>query len=100
MPSIIFVSQVPANGDQRKLLTGLFASPGLSLLKEIITSRCIKAQAEAMNAELYEGNNEKAEDIARTQRAQARLYNQVLDVLDDIGNKEDEWFTVKLEPRR
>jgi hypothetical protein len=100
MPSIIFVSQIPTDGDQKKLLTGLFASPGLSLLKEIVAAHCVKYQAQAINAELYEHDNEKAKDIAENQRAQARLYNQVLDVLDDLGNKEEEWFTVKLEPRR
>lgn len=99
MPATILYSQIPADSDQRKLLTKLFSSPEYSFLKKTLAAHCIKAQVEAMNVAPYEDNNEKAEDEAKLQRDQAKLYSQVLDVLDDMANKEDEWFTVKLEPR-
>lgn len=99
MPATISYSQIPADSDQRKLLTKLFSSPEYSFLKKTLAAHCIKAQVEAMNVAPYESNNEKAEDTAKIQREQARLYSQVLDVLDDMANKEEEWFTVKLEPR-
>jgi hypothetical protein len=100
MPATILTSQIPADGDQRKLLTKLFVSPEYSFLKQVIAAHCIKAQAESLNAGLYEHNSEKAEEAAKNQRLQAELYNKVLDVLDEIADKEEKWFTVKLEPRR
>lgn len=100
MPATILTSQIPADGDQRKLLAKLFVSPEYSFLKQVLAAHCIKAQTEAMNVGLYESNNEKAQEAAKNQRLQAELYNKVLDVLDDMANKEDQWFTVKLEPRR
>lgn len=99
MPATILISQIPADVDQRKLFTKLFASPEYSLLKKVVAAHCIKAQAIAINVSPYEGNSEKAKEEARIQTEQARLYSQVLDLLDDLANKEDEWFTVKLEPR-
>ena len=100
MPATILTSQIPADGDQRKLLVKLFASPEFSLLKQVIAAHCIKAQAESLNVGLYENNNEKAEQEAKNQRLQAELYNRTLDVLDYIADTEENWFTVKLEPRR
>lgn len=100
MPATILTSQIPADGDQRKLLAKLFVSPEYSFLKQVLVAHCIKSQVEAMNAVLYEHNNERAEETAKNQRLQAEHYNKVLDVLDDMANKEEEWFTVKLEPRR
>lgn len=100
MPATIITSQIPADGGQRKLLTKLFASQEYSLLKEVIVAHCIKAQAESLNVGLYEHSTEQAEHDAKIQRLQAELYNRVLDTLDDIANKEENWFTVKLEPRR
>lgn len=99
MPATILISQIPADTDQKKLLAKLFSSPEYELLKKVVASHCIKAQAEVMNVAPYEGNNEKAETDARIQREQSRLYSQTLDMLDDMANKEEEWFTVKLEPR-
>lgn len=100
MPATIIPSRIPADADQRGLLANLFASPGLSLLKEVLGARCIESQVAAMNAALYLGDNETARKDFEVQRKQAELYSAVLDVLDDVGQKEDEWFTVKLEPRR
>lgn len=99
MPATILYSQIPADSDQKKLLAKLFSSQEYSVLRKILAAHCIKAQVEAMNVAPYESNNEKAEDAAKIQREQVRLYSQVLDVLDDMANKEEEWFTVKLEPR-
>lgn len=99
MPATILCSQIPADSEQRKLLAKLFSSPEYSFLKKTLAAHCIKAQVEAMNAAPYESNNEKAESDAKIQREQVRLYSQILDVLDDMANKEEEWFTVKLEPR-
>lgn len=66
----------------------------------MLGARCIESQVAAMNAALYSGENEAAKKDFEVQRKQAELYSAVLDVLDDVGQKEDEWFTVKLEPRR
>lgn len=100
MPSTITISKIPFDSEQRSLLAKLYASPELSLLKEIIAAHAIQCQVEAMNASLYEQENVLAADTVEDQTRQAAIYNGVLDVLDDLGAKEDEWFTVKLEPRR
>lgn len=62
-------------------------------------ARCIDSQVRAMNATLYP-DSERAVEEANMESANAVLNNAVLDVLDDLVNKEQEWFTVKLEPRR
>jgi hypothetical protein len=100
MPATVILSKVNLDSEQRSLLAKLYASPELSLLKEVIVAHAIQCQVSAMNASLYDADNMLASDTVEDQTKQAALYNAVLDVLDDLGAKEDEWFTVKLEPRR
>ncbi len=99
MPETIIVTRLPADATQRTTLQSLFGSPGFSLLKEMVAARCIQSQVEAMNARLYP-SNEGAASAAVEEERMAAEYNRTLDILDDIAQKEDEWFTVKLEHRR
>lgn len=52
-----------------------------------------------MNAHLYLVN-ESAIREANEQSMIASKYNSFLDILDELQEKEDEWFTAKLEHRR
>lgn len=99
MPVTIIVSPVPADATQRGILQTLFASPGYSLLKEMVAARCIEAQSSMANAALYP-NNENAVAKAEAMKIRAKDYATCLDILDAIGEKEEEWYTVKLEHRR
>lgn len=62
-------------------------------------ARCIERQVLSMNAALYPQSEHAAED-AKRDAAAAYLLNAVLDVLDDLAKKEQEWWTVSIEPRR
>lgn len=99
MPETVIVTRLPADATQQATLQSVFSSPGFSLLKEMVAARCIVAQVEAMNARLYP-RNEAAEATATENERRAAEYNRCLDILDDISQKEDDWFTVKLEHRR
>lgn len=96
MPATILPSFLPPDSSQRGILQTLFGSPAYSLLKEVLVAHCIKHQVEAANLGLYEHNNASAAIEAN----RAKFLNGMIDVLDDLAAKEDEWFTVKLEHRR
>ena len=98
MPATIIASKEPCAPAQRASLEALFASPGLLLLKEVIASRCIGHQVEAMNAKLY-SENDHAQVSAALNTEKAAKYNQLLDLLYDL-EAEQNWFTVKLEVAR
>lgn len=96
MPATIICSRLPADATQRGDLEKLFGSPAFLFLKEMVASRCIEAQVESMNAGLY-GDNEAAVEKKAAALNRASDLNKILDLLDDLSGKEDEWFTVKLE---
>lgn len=62
-------------------------------------ARCVESQVNAMNAALYPQSEHAAEDASRNS-ADAYLFNAVLDVLDDLVKKEQDWWTVSIQPRR
>lgn len=96
--TIIF-TKVPLDQEQMKRLAEVLSHPGFSLLKEIIGAHTSAHQVEAMNAGLYAGFSEFAKDDTKTALIQAGHYSATLDVLEEIANKQDEWFTAKLETR-
>lgn len=90
--------KVPLEQVQQDQLQTLFASPGWAILREVISAHCVSAQAEFLDAFLYD--NEVAADRAKSAKAQAKLYNDALDVLDGLQGKMDEWYRINLEQRR
>lgn len=96
MPATIVATREAADPTRRADLEKLFASPAFLFLKEMVAARCALHQTEAMNAALYQDNPEAAAK-AESERNKASDCNKVLDMLDDLSRKEDEWFTVKLE---
>lgn len=96
MAATIVATREAADPTRRADLEKLFASPAFLFLKEMVASRCVLHQTEAMNAALYQDNIE-ADVKAEYERKKAADFNKVLDLLDDLGKKEEEWFTVKLE---
>lgn len=52
-----------------------------------------------MNAALYP-QNEIASQTAETDINHAVLLSGLLDILDDIANEEQEWWTIRVEPSR
>lgn len=99
MPETIILNSIPADAVQRANLEALFASPGFSLLKEIVSAHCIKAQTEHLKRAMYP-NNDVNDQIGSDKLAEAVFLNAMLDKLDEIEGKEQNWFTVKLEHRR
>lgn len=95
----IVASRFFADATQRKLLQDLFVSPGYSLLKELVVSRCIERQVDSINLQLYPLNEisvEKAKDAL----AEARFLSSTLELLDELQSKEASWYTVQLNHRR
>lgn len=88
-------TKIPVEPEQADKLRVLFATPAYGTLREILVGRCALAQVEFMNTSLYQNDN--ADTRALEARAKAIGYNLVLDVLDDIQAKEQEWFRIKLE---
>lgn len=99
MPATIFATRLPLIATQVGNLQTLFASPGLSLLKEMVAAKCIEAQIEMANAMLYP-NSESASVTAKEMARRAAEYGRCLDILDEIGEKEEEWYTIKIEHSR
>lgn len=99
MAATIIVTRQPLDATQQGLLRKLFDSPEFSLFKEMVASRCTDKQVSAMNAALYP-ENEEASEVAAKDIGIARELNAVLDILDDLEKQEEEWWTVKIEPRR
>lgn len=99
MPQTIILSSLPADATQRDLLEKLFTSPGFTLLKEIVAAHCTKAQTEHLNRVMYP-KNEVNREIGSDKLEEAVLLNAMLDKLDEIEKKEQNWFTVTLEHSR
>ena len=96
MPTTIVAQKLPLIEHDRKEVQKLFLTQGYLKLKEMIQARCSEAQCEAMNALLYP-ENETATARADAAHKRAVSLNDFLDTLDDLEQKEDQWFTVKLE---
>lgn len=96
MPATIVVTRLPVVAAQHGLLQTLFASPSYSLLKEVVAAKCIEAQVNMANAALYP-NNDGANATASEMSRRASELAKCLDILDEIGEKEEEWYTVKIE---
>lgn len=99
MQATIIVSHLPVDATQRGHLQTLFASPGFSLLKEMVVARCIENQVKAMNARLYPNNQSASEQAVEMEKRAASL-TATLDLLDDLSSNMDEWRTIKLENSR
>jgi hypothetical protein len=96
MSATIVVTRLPAGTTQKAELEKLFASPSYLFFKEMVVSRCVLHQVDSMNAGLYP-ENEDAAAKCDVEKKKAAIMKALLDVLDDLEKKEDEWFTVKLE---
>jgi hypothetical protein len=95
----IIANNLPLNPDQRGLLAKLFASPEFSLLQQLLVAKAIGNQVDAMNTALYE-DNELAFIKADSLRKKAVFYQAMLDELEALALKEDQWSLVALEHRR
>lgn len=99
MPVTIVSTRQPLDATQQGYLRKLFDSPAFSTLKEMVASRCIEHQIAAMNSSLYP-NNEAAVIATAQDIAAATKLNDLLDLLDDLEKKGQDWWTIKIEPRR
>lgn len=100
MPVTVIVTRQPVDATQQGYLRSLFSSPGFSLLKELVASRCVAKQADAMNMQLYP-DNEKLTEPAAEAAKEAIRFSASLDVITDIENEGPEkWWTVKLDTAR
>lgn len=99
MPVTIASTRQPLDATQQGSLRKLFDSPAFSLLKEVVSSKCIEQQINAMNATLYPKNEAAIEDAKLGMESAAQL-SDLLDILDDLEKEEQEWWTIKVEPRR
>lgn len=99
MPATIIPQKVPLTTQDREELEKLFGSPGYSLLKRVLACHCILEQVASFNDGLYY-ENETARFKSEDHRSKAAKLNTLLDWLDDVEGRADEWFTLTLEPRR
>lgn len=95
----ILFTRIPVLDTQLDALRTLLSSPGFSLLKEVVSAKCIEAQVDAMNARLYP-SHDVAQTEATEKERKAADFSKCLEILDDLQEKEQEWFTAKLEHRR
>jgi hypothetical protein len=96
MPTTIVAQKLTLIEHDKEAVRKVFLTQGYLKLKEMIQARCIESQCEAMNALLYP-ENDTATARAEAAHKRAVSLNQFLDTLDDLEQKEDQWFTVKLE---
>ena len=98
MPVTLIATRLPADATQRELLKVLFGSPGFQLLKEMVASHAVDSQIEAMNRAINpsESNNE----IGSSAMQKAIQFGFCRDLLDDIGTKDQMWFTVRVDQRK
>lgn len=94
----IIANKHPILEEQKKELRTLFASPAYGLLREIIVAHCTVHQADFSNKSMYP--NENAEEQAKQAKLDAMRFMVTMDVLDDVGKLEEEWFLISLEQRR
>jgi hypothetical protein len=96
MPVTLVCARQPADPTRRGDLEKLFGSPAFLFFKEMVVSRCVESQVEAMNAALYQANDIASEKLKASCNKAVEL-NLILDLLDDLSKNEQEWFTVKVE---
>lgn len=99
MPATLIPTRQPLDATQQGLLRTMFSSPAFSLFKEMVVARCVDKQISAMNAAIYP-ENEVASNTAQEDITEAVALNGLLDLLDDLENQEQEWWMIKVEPRR
>lgn len=88
----------PILEEQKQDLRTLFASPAYGLLREIIVAHCTEQQVDYANKSMY--SNDNAAEQASAAKEKAQRYMATMDVLDDMGKLEEEWFLISLEQRR
>lgn len=98
IPAIVTIKQ-PLTTTERDELLKLFTSSGFTVLKSIISTRAIIHQAAAMDW-LAKAADPEAVAVTLEYRRLAIQYTAFLDFLDALQKSEEEWHTVKLEPRR
>lgn len=98
IPAIVTIDQ-PLTATEKDELLKLFASSGFSVLKSIIVTRAIKQQVAAMDW-LSKAADPEAVAVTLEYRRLAIQYSAFIDFLDALQKSEEEWHTVKLEPRR
>lgn len=95
----IIINRVGLTPPQRGDVLNCINSPGYSLIKNLLTARCITEQVEAMNIELYADNSD-ALHIAGQHREKATQLRRMLDELSDLEQKEQHWSLVDLVTSR
>lgn len=99
MPATIIPTKVGLTPQDREELEKLYGSPGYSLLKRILACHCIIEQIGFSDTGLYP-ENVIATGMSQAHQGEAKHLNWMLDKLDDLERKPDEWFTLTLEHRR
>ena len=92
------VNRYPLSQEEIDKLRTLFASQEFLTLREILAAHCTEEQVRYMDASLYP--TESASQAADQAKTAARRYNEVVEVLDWIEGKMDEWYRITLEQRR
>ncbi len=94
----IEVVQTALEQVQQDKLSELFGSNAWGLLREVIGAHCNKAEAEFLDASLYD--TEAAKGKAEASLERAKMYDAALNVLDEIQKSSEEWYRIRLESRR
>ena len=95
MGAILTVTHQPLAATPRGSLKNLVDSAGFQVLREVVASRSAEEAAEAANWAAND-NFESAKDRAIV----AARYAACVEILDELQKSEDQWVTVKIEPRR
>jgi len=90
--------RVPIEPSQTDQLRTLFASPGWTVLREVLSAHCVESQCAFLDASMY--NGETATGTAAIAKDVAVRFNTALDVLDVVQGNMDEWYRITLEQRR
>ncbi len=95
MTPILTSTAHPLAAIPRDLLKKLIDSAGYPILREVIASKAAHRAVEAANWAIA-GDSEQANAIS----AVAARYVACVEILDELQKSEDQWSTVKIEPRR
>ena len=83
---------------ERDHVRTVLSMPGYAILREMIAARQCEALTAYMEGSLYA--TDAAKDQATVSLQAAQRYGNALEVLDLLGNPEQEWFRIKLDQRR
>lgn len=95
MGAILTVTHQPLAATPRGSLKNLIDSAGFQVLREVVASR---SAGEAVEAANWIANEDLERSKARA--VIAARYAACVEILDELQKSEDQWFTVKIEPRR